>query len=97
MRRTITTLLLAALPSFAAASTANADTPRCVSKHEYDRISIGMTMTKVHSIFDTKGAVTGLGGDTELRYYKTCSKNGLVQVGYNASGRVVSKSGNWFS
>ena len=59
MRRTAATILAAALMGVALPATAHADTPRCVSRHEYDRIAKGMTMTKVHKIFDTEGTETG--------------------------------------
>jgi hypothetical protein len=97
MRRLAVTLVSAALVSAGAALPASADTPRCVSRHEYDRITKGMTLTKVHQIFDTKGVETGLGGDSgQLRYYDTCTGRGVVQVGYNERGRVTGKNGRFF-
>ena len=54
-------------------------------------------MTKVHKIFDTKGVETGLGGgEGELRYYRTCTGRGVIQVGYNERGRVTAKNGRFF-
>jgi len=96
MRRTAAIVLGAALLSAASGAAASADTPRCVSRHEYDRIKPGMTMTKVHNIFDTEGAATHLGAPNELRYYVTCTGRGRVQVVFNPQGRVLSKSGRFF-
>jgi hypothetical protein len=97
MRRLAVTLVSAALVSAGAVLPASADTPRCVSRHEYDRIAKGMTMTKVHKIFDTKGVETGLGGDSgQLRYYDTCTGRGVVQVGFNENERVTAKNGRFF-
>jgi hypothetical protein len=97
MRRLAVTLVSAALVSAGAALPASADTPRCVSRHEYDRIAKGMSMTKVHKIFDTAGTETGLGGGSgTLRYYGTCTGRGVVQVGYSERERVTAKNGRFF-
>lgn len=39
------------------AAPANADTPGCVSPTEYSRVSRGMSVARVHGIFDTSGYV----------------------------------------
>ena len=96
MRRTVVSLALAALVGAGTTATANADTPRCVSRHEYDRVTTGMRMTKVHKIFDIRGTETGLGAPNTLRYYRTCTGRGVVQVVFNPKGRVVSKAGRIF-
>jgi hypothetical protein len=97
MRRTASILLLATLAFAGSTTAAGADTPRCVSRHEYDRVAKGMTMTKVHQIFDFEGTETGLGGDSgQLRYYGTCTGRGVVQVGYNERDRVTGKAGRFF-
>ena len=96
MRKIATVSLVALLMGLGATPTANADTPRCVSRHEYGRIVKGMTMTKVHSIFDTAGDETGLGAPNKLYYYDTCTGRGIVQVVYNQRDRVVSKDGRFF-
>ena len=95
MRRLVATLI-AATAILSAAPTAQADTPRCVSRHEYDRVAKGMTMTKVHQIFDIEGTVTGLGAPNELRYYGTCTGRGMVQVVFSPRDRVVSKAARFF-
>ncbi|GAA5137243.1 hypothetical protein GCM10023339_77300 [Alloalcanivorax gelatiniphagus] len=96
MRRTTVTLLLATLTWAGTTSAADADTPRCVSRAEFDRVAKGMTMTKVHAIFDTAGDETGLGAPDTLYYYDTCSGRGRVQVVYNERDRVVSKGGRFY-
>ncbi|MCW2735974.1 hypothetical protein [Nocardioides sp.] len=96
MRRTSVTILVALLVSAGAATGARADTPRCVSRGEFDRVTQGMTMTKVHKIFDTPGQVTGLGAPNELRYYDTCTGRGVVQVVFSPRGRMLSKDGHFF-
>ena len=96
MRRTSTILLLSIVVSVLAAP-ATADTPDCVSRHEYDRIATGMAMERVHKIFDTQGVKTGLGGGSgELRYYNTCTGRGVIQIGFDARDRVTSKNGRFF-
>lgn len=97
MRRTAVTLISVALVGAGALLPASADTPRCVSRHEYDRVTKRMTMTKVHKILDTAGTETGLGGDSgQLRYYGTCTGRGVVQIGYDERDRVTAKNGRFF-
>lgn len=96
MRRYATLLLSTALLSAGATSAAVADTPRCVSRHEYGKVATGMSMTRVHKIFDTAGTKTGLGAPNSLYYYDTCTGRGVVQVIYNDSLKVVSKNGRFF-
>lgn len=94
MRRILVTLASTAL--LACPVAAEADTPGCVSRHEYDRASTGMTMTKVHTIFDTEGSTTRLGAPNQMRYYRTCSGRGRVQVVFTPQGRLLSKTGHFF-
>jgi hypothetical protein len=96
MRRLALISLFAVLAGSGTAGAASADTPRCVSRHEYNRVVKGMTMTKVHKIFDIEGTLTGLGKPNELRYYDTCTGRGVVQVVYTPRGRVVSKNARFF-
>ena len=96
MRRTVVITLIAALVGAGASVPASADTPGCVSRHEFKRVAVGMRMTKVHAIFDTAGTETALGAPHKLRYYTTCTGRGAVQVVYNSRERVLSKSGNFF-
>lgn len=98
MRRlaSITLGVVMAVPAMSGA--ANADTPGCVSKREFNRIAVGMGQPRVHRIFDTVGNRTGLGGPNVVYHYRPCgSAGGIVQVSYNSNLRVVGKSGNWFS
>lgn len=96
MRRLAAVTLIAVTAALGGAPTAQADTPRCVSRHEYNRVTKGMTMTKVHQIFDIEGTVTGLGAPNELRYYGTCTGRGMVQVVFSPRDRVVSKAARFF-
>lgn len=96
MRRVAATSLIAVLATLGATDVAHADTPGCVSQHEYHRIAKGMTMTKVHQIFDTAGAATGLGGENHIYYYRTCARLSQVQVTFSPRHRVVTKSANWY-
>jgi hypothetical protein len=41
--------------TLAPAPTASADTPRCVTRGEFDRVQHGMRKARVHRIFDTRG------------------------------------------
>ncbi|MFC7361658.1 hypothetical protein [Nocardioides astragali] len=96
MRRLAAAILVAFTATTVAVPMAQADTPRCVSRHEYDRVTKGMTMTKVHKIFDTAGSETGLGAPNLLYHYRPCTKQGLVQVVYSPRGRMLGKSAHWF-
>ena len=96
MHRIAVTTLIAALVTAGASTPADADTPRCVSRHEFDRVARGMTMTKVHKIFDTEGSETGLGAPNEVRHYDTCGGGGMVQVVFSPRDRLLSKTGNFF-
>ncbi|WP_457185337.1 hypothetical protein [Nocardioides sp. P5_E3] len=93
--RTIALMCLAALVSVGG-NPAQADTPGCVSRHEFNRVVKGMTMTRAHRIFDIEGVVTGLGTPNELRYYGTCTGRGMVQVVFSPRDRVVSKDARFF-
>lgn len=96
MRRLAVATLIALTATLGAAPMVQADTPRCVSRYEYGRVVKGMTMTKVHQIFDTAGDKTGLGAPNQLYYYETCTGRGMVQVIYTQQGRVVSKDARFF-
>ena len=96
MRRLAAATLVALAATLGVPPIAQADTPRCVSRHEYSRVVKGMTMTKVHSMFDTAGKKTGLGAPNQLYYYETCTGRGVVQVIYTQRGRVVSKDARFF-
>ena len=69
----------------------------CVTRAEFKIVKVGMRMSRVHEIFGTKGADTGLGDPNMMRYYQVCRPPGMVQVTYSPRGRVISKSGNFFS
>lgn len=96
MRRLAAATLVSVMATLGVTTPAQADTPRCVSRHEYGRVVKGMTMTKVHRIFDIEGDLTGLGAPNELRYYETCTGRGMVQVVFSPRGRVLSKAARFF-
>ena len=96
MRRAAVAITSLALLGVGVLVPASADTPRCVSRHEYSRVAKGMTMTKVHKIFDIEGVETGLGAPNELRYYDTCTGRGVVQVVFSPKDQVVSKNARFF-
>lgn len=80
------------------APVAHADTPRCVTKAEYERIDNGQTKRRVHRIFDVRGrrSVISRGGGVvvEARRYRTCRRDSAVSVAYR-NGRVSGKSAVW--
>ena len=97
MRQLAATVLVAALLAVGTPSVAHGDTPRCVSQREFTRVSTGMTMRKVHRIFDTRGSMTGLGAPNAIRHYRPCGRRGgLVQVTYDSRDRVVAKSAQFY-
>ena len=53
MMRRLAVVTVVAAATLAVTPTAHADTPGCVSRHEFDRVVKGMTTAKVHLIFDT--------------------------------------------
>lgn len=63
---------------------AEADTPHCVSNHEYNRVQVGWTRYHVHRVFDFNGTVISRHGDVEVRQYKMCNPSGYLatQVSY---------------
>jgi len=72
-------------------TSANADTPGCVTRAEYRAVSKGMTISKVASIFDTSGtrqaiSTTSGGYASQVRSYKTCAAYSAVSIAYSRSG-----------
>jgi hypothetical protein len=101
MRKLLVALLgaaVAATPMVIVVGPAAADTPGCVTRAEYRAVKHGMTKTKVHGIFDTRGnrqAIASSGRYTvEIRSYKTCSRFSAVAVSYQ-NGRLSTKSAVW--
>ena len=64
------------------------ETPGCVSDAEYRLIKNGMTVTKVHSIFGTRGHVTSSGSGGATREYVTCEGNDWSYVSVDFNPRV---------
>ena len=73
----------------ASPASASPDKRPCVTKPEYRQIKKGMTLVRVHDIFDTKGTILfqNPGAVTNgAREYRSCRKSGLgakVQIQYN--------------
>ena len=66
-----------------------------MTQSEFAKAKKGMTVSKVHGLFDTKGkreAVSVAGGYRfEIRGYEACSTYGFVSVGFE-NGKLSSKS-----
>ncbi len=96
--KTLAALGLAVACLGTTAPVAYADTPRCVTRAEYERVDAGMSKRRVHRIFDTRGrrtAISSSGGATaEVRSYRPCRRHSAVSVAYR-SGRVGAKSAVW--
>ncbi len=77
-------MILAALT---AAPIASADTPICVTRGEFSRIHKGDSLNRVARIFDRRGkqvSISVYGGyKSQIRQYRTCRKNSLVQVSFS--------------
>ena len=75
--------------STALPASAKPDKRPCVVKAEYKQIKKGMTMARVHEIFDTRGTILfqNPGAVTNgAREYRSCRNSGLgatVQIQYN--------------
>ena len=70
---TLATATVTATPAGAATS----DTRPCVSRAEYRQVHRGMTQTRVHAIFDTRGAR----GEAS-RHYRACGGRRTVVIDY---------------
>ncbi len=80
------------------ASPAWADTPGCVTRAEFKKVSKGMTQQRVTRIFDDPGKLSSYydydGVVYTTRDYNPCAKDASVSVDYK-NGRVTSKYGFW--
>ena len=68
---------------------ARADTPGCVTRKEFKRVSIGMLKRRVHRIFDTSGIRVSWYYDSkgrfwERRIYDECKGVGEVIIDYKS-------------
>lgn len=103
LRKTLATALVAAASVVALPGVAQADTPGVVTQAEFRRISHGMTISRVHRIFDTSGKQTYFYDgtfipDSQGREYNTRSRWGYVSVDFEkrrGAWRVDSKSAYW--
>jgi hypothetical protein len=89
MHRRLIVALAAAAVSCAGAITlaapAQADTPRCVSHREHDRLHVGMPKWRVHEITDTRGVFwDGHAGGYTRRYAVCWRTQKHLYITYNA-------------
>ncbi len=75
-----------------------ADTPGCVTRAEFKKVSKGMTKQRVTRIFDNRGKLSSYyayDGDVyTTREYNPCAKYASIYVDYK-NGLVKSKNGYW--
>lgn len=88
------------LSPLVAVAPAQADTPGCVTRTEFSKVVRGMTMPRVHRIFDTRGVENFRGFGSTTREYTPCTDRewGFVNVSYERRGglwRVTSKFAYW--
>ena len=74
------------------APAAQADTPGCVTKGEFDRVHNGMRISRVHRVFDTAGHVDVHVGNLSVRKYRTSPRHSAVSVTFRR-GHVSAKVG----
>jgi hypothetical protein len=78
---------------------ASADSPGCVTKAEYSKISRYDTTARAHRVFDTKGVVRSQGYGMQVRTYDVCrSDYGMVTVTHerwNGTFYVERRSAYW--
>ena len=91
--------LLASSAPIISASPAMADTPGCVTEHEFNRVHRGMPMARVHEIFDTAGRVASRDANRMHRYYKIChvpfTRRQAVHVIYRKDNGVWEMRRKW--
>lgn len=78
MRKLSLALCLALLATVVAVPSASAelggpDTRPCVTGREYRAVKKGMSKTRVHRIFDTKGQLSSRNDGYEFRDYRPCT------------------------
>jgi hypothetical protein len=98
MKKMLCGLALAVASFGIAVPTAQADTPRCVTKGEYRQVHRNTRMPRVHRVFDVRGrrvAYARVGRFTsEVRVYRTCRRGGAVSVSYG-NRRLKGKFAIW--
>lgn len=68
----VTSVLLGTTAPLISAARASADTPGCVTRHEFNEVHRGMRMARVHDVFDTRGRLAWQKPTREARYHKIC-------------------------
>lgn len=66
----LSAVTLGAVP--AGAELGGSDTRSCVTKREYRAVKVGMSKTRVHRIFDSKGQLRSRDNGFEFRDYRPC-------------------------
>jgi hypothetical protein len=87
------------------ATSAQADTPGCVTRTEYRSVAKGWTKARVDRRFDTTGhrmAIASSGGySSSIWNYRTCSPFSAVSISYDKHGTgswlLTAKSAVWVS
>ena len=59
-----------------------ADTPGCVTRHEFYSVHKGMRMSRVHNIWDARGRVTARDVGVQDRAYRICHAGQGVYAEY---------------
>ena len=102
MRKTLagalTAVALVAGPVAIAAAPAEAAGSAVVTKSEYRKIRKGMSITRVHRIFDTRGKQSFHMSGYQSREYRTTKRYGFVMVDFERRGgewKVSSKAAFW--
>ena len=97
-------LVSPALMTLSMPSVVHADTPGCVTRAEYRAVSRGMTMSRVHGIFDTTGTrdaySTSGGYAAQVRSYRACRAYSYISIAFDRNGygkpfRLSAKSAVW--
>ncbi|MFL6288926.1 MAG: hypothetical protein ACJ73L_11065 [Actinomycetes bacterium] len=85
------TLMLAGTALLTAPEVAVADTPGCVTHAEFTKVKDGMTMRRVHRIFDTNGVKAVAPVGKKQRWYDKCSSPVAVADVWYRNDRVIGK------
>jgi hypothetical protein len=85
------TLVLACATLLAIPEAAVADTPGCVTRAEFRKVNDGMSMRRVHRIFDTNGVKAEAPIGRKQRWYDKCSSPVAVADVWYRNDRVISK------
>ena len=94
MKRFLSALAIGVASVTLVVPAAQADTPGCVSKGEFDHVHTGMSMSRVHRLFDTNGRLGVAASGFSIRKYRPCPRHSFVRVSYR-KGHVTAKAALW--